>query len=271
MPIKNQLLRKVKRLYHGYKAIREAGRISRHFSSHFTPVLAKDDQQLAGAHKIRHEVFCEELKLFDEQPEGVEKDAYDEYSKQCLIRHQRTSQYAGTVRMIMPSSAQQTLPIETVASQYITLKEYLPGNFDRNEICEISRIAIPSSFRRRQMDSYEGAATGVINTETYSDIELRCFPLLAVGLYMATAAVCLLEGKKHAFFMVEPRLAKSMAYIGIKLVKIGDEFNYVGRRAPYYINNKDFIRHLSPAFNTMMKSFQETLASGNQVKNIIHD
>jgi len=263
---RNPLIKKLRRLLSGYKAIKEANNISQHFLSFFTPVLAQTEDEVNAAFKVRHNVFCEELKLFKIEDTAFEKDGYDEYAKQCVIKHQRTQSYAGTVRMIMPSSSEQTLPIEKIALAHITQTQYLPSNFNRDEVCEISRIAIDKSFRRRNLDKYDGAATAVINEETYSEIELRCFPLLAVGLYMATAAVCISQGKKHAYFMVEPRLAKSMSYIGIKLVKIGNEFEYVGTRAPYYINNEDFVAHLSPPFKSMMNAFTEIMNKPKQIQ-----
>lgn len=254
-----KLVKKAKRLYAAYNSLQEVKRISKHFSSYFQPVVASKSSELKGAHKIRHDVYCKELGLFDATGVDYEADSYDEYATQCLIEHERTGSYAGTVRLIMPDSDKQILPIEKEATQYITDKRYLPSNFNRDEVCEISRIAIPKEFRKRKVDKYAGAAYAVINEETYSEIELRCFPLIAVGLYMSTAALALKKGKKHAFFMVEPRLAKSMRYIGIKLVKIGEEFEYVGTRAPYYINNEDFLNHLSPSFKFMMNQFMKKI------------
>lgn len=253
------IVMRAKQMFKSYKASREADQICKHFLSFFTPIIAESKEELAGAHKIRHEVFCEELKLFETQDDKFEHDRYDEYARQCVIKHQRTNDFAGTVRMIMPVNDDHPLPIETVATEYITDTQYLPSNFKRDEIVEVSRIAIDRKFRRRKHDNFDGAAIGAINEKTYSDIELRCFPLLAVGMYMTAASVCLLKGKKHVYFMVEPRLAKSMKYIGIKLIKIGDDFNYVGRRAPYYISIKDFVAHLSPSFRFMLKTFTKIM------------
>lgn len=250
----------VKKAISDYKSLKEANRISEYFSNYFVPVVAKTENELRGAHKIRHDVFCSELKLFDATSQDYERDSYDDYSEQCLIKQDSTDVYAGTVRLIMPTNDEQILPIEKVALKHITDSRYLPSNFKRDEVCEISRIAIPRAFRRRKTDQFQGAATAAINEGTYSEKELRCFPLIVVGLYMTTAALAIKSGKKHAFFMVEPRLARSMKYIGIKLIKIGDEFEYVGRRAPYYINHDEFIEHLSPSFKIMMKSFIKKMA-----------
>jgi N-acyl amino acid synthase of PEP-CTERM/exosortase system len=255
----NKIVKTFKRVYSSYQSLQEVKRISKYFASYFQPVVAQTELELRGAHKIRHDVFCKELELFDATSKDYEADDYDNYAKQCLIKHERTGTFSGTVRLIMPRTNDDILPIEKVAIDSITNKDYLPSNFNRDEVCEISRIAIPKDFRRRKVDKFDGAARAVINEETYSEIELRCFPLIAVGLYMTTAALAFKEGKKHAFFMVEPRLAKSMRYIGIKLIRIGEEFDYVGRRAPYYINNEDFLAHLSPSFKFMMKEFMKKI------------
>lgn len=245
----------VKKAYGAYKKLQEANRISQHFSNFFEPVVASTQEELSGVQKIRHDVFCQELKLFEATGNNVEVDFFDAYSSQCLIKHTRTGTFGGSVRIINPRNDDDILPIEKVASEYITKTEYLPSNFDRHEVCEISRIAIPKEFRRRRADQFKGAAQAAINTDTYSEEELRCFPLIAVGLYISAAALAVKQGKKHAYFMVEPRLAKSMRYIGIKLIKIGGEFNYVGRRAPYYVNYELFCRDLSPSFKYMMDQF----------------
>jgi N-acyl amino acid synthase of PEP-CTERM/exosortase system len=252
-------LRPIKKIYRNYKRLRQTHILSHHFSDFFTPIVASDKKDLEAAHNIRHQVFCDELELFDKDNSKLEHDDYDRYAKQCLIQHKESSEYAGTVRIIMPETHDDIMPIEKIASAFITKKEFHPHNFPRHEVCEISRIAIPKCFRRRKTDQFKGSATAAINTRTYSEIELRCFPLIAVGLYMATAATAISAGKKHAFFMVEPRLARSMRFVGIKLTKIGDDFEYVGQRAPYYANYNDFLDNLSPSFKYMMNEFTKVI------------
>lgn len=254
-----KVFKAVKKAYRGYSQLREANRISRHFAQFFRPVVANEKAALGQAFGIRHQVFCEELGLFPQTEDKLEHDVYDEYASQCLIQHNRSTDFAGTVRIIMPENEAQLLPIEKIAKDHITRPDLMPSNFPRNEVCEISRIAIPKAFRRRAMDKFEGAAQAGINIEMYSEIELRCFPLIAVGLYMATAAMALKAGKKHAFFMVEPRLAKSMKFIGIKFEQIGNTFEYVGTRAPFYINYEDFLDNLSPSFKHMMNEFTQKM------------
>ena len=109
------------------------------------------------------------------------------------------------------------------------------------------------------MDQFAGAATGAINTKTYSENELRCFPFIAIGLYFSAAALAMKQGIKHAYVMMEPRLARSMRFIGIKFEQIGPVIDYHGRRAPYYINQELLLKNLTPGFAVMLKHIQKSI------------
>ena len=116
------------------------------------------------------------------------------------------------------------------------------------------------------MDKFAGAATGAINETTYSEKELRCFPFIAIGLYLTAASLALSQGIRHAFVMMEPRLARSMRFIGIKFVQIGPTIDYHGQRAPYYINAELLLKNLTPGFKYMLKDIQSQVN-----KQIQHD
>lgn len=243
----------------GYIKIQEANQISSHFSSYLEPVIATSDDLKEQVFNIRHEVYCEELNFESQRSDKRETDEFDAFSKYCLIKHTSSLRYAGTVRLVSPFEQGQLLPLEKFCMDSITHRKLNPKDFARNEICEISRLAVPYQFRRRQMDKFSGAATGAINTDTYSETELRCFPFIAVGLYFSAAALAFHEGIQHAFVMMEPRLARSMRFIGIKFEQIGPVIDYHGRRAPYYISQELLLKNLTPGFQIMLKHIQNTV------------
>lgn len=243
----------------GLLKLREVSRISKYFKNYYEPVTASVGEILEPAHLIRSEVFCDELKLFNRPVNGLEIDMYDDFAMNSVLRHKRTGVFAGTVRLITPQHAGQVLPVVKYGLADMTRPELHPDCFDRNDVCEISRIAIPKGFRRRKNDQFDGAETGAINTNTYSDIELRCFPLIAVGLYMTVAAMAISAGKRHAYVMVEPRLARSMRFVGINFIPISQPFEYVGTRVSYYINNDGFLRNLTKEFRVMMEHIMEQI------------
>lgn len=247
------------KLLSGYSRLREANYISSHFSSYLEPVAARDDELRNEVYRIRHNVYCEELGFEPVRESGMEIDEFDAYSQHCMIHHKTSKQFAGTARIVCPQKEGQQLPIQKYCIDSITHKTFNPNLFDRHEICEVSRLAVPKHFRRRQMDQFSGAATGAINQSTYSETELRCFPFIAVGLYFSAASMALSSGIKHAFVMMEPRLARSMSFIGIKFTQIGPVVDYHGKRAPYYISQSLLFENLNPNFKKMLNDINDAL------------
>lgn len=247
-----------------YLVNREINKITSHFGKYLKPELALDELKKRHVYGIRHQVYCEELNFEPIRPDKQEKDEVDDYSIHCLIKHVSTSSYAGTVRIVRPTQPGELLPIEKYCLDSITNDALNPSKFDRTQICEISRLAVPEQFRRRRNDKFKGAATGVINKEgeavvtkdSFSDMDLRCFPFIAIGLYLTAASVVILKEIEHTYVMMEPRLARSMGFVGIKFEQIGPVVEYHGKRAPYYINPRLFIKNLSPAFKTMLGSIE---------------
>lgn len=232
---------------------KEVSTVVDHFSRYLSPVVASASELREQAFQIRHQVYCEELKFEELRDNRQETDEVDAFSLHCLIRHISTGDYAGTVRVVRPTKPEQQLPIEKYCLDSIQHKDLRPDNFERHQICEISRLAVPEQFRRRKMDKFNGAATGSINEHTYSEEELRCFPFIAVGLYVTAASLILIEGIEHTYVMMEPRLARSMSFVGIHFEQLGPVVEYHGKRAPYYINPKLFSSSVSPGFKKMLE------------------
>ncbi|MGO4893885.1 PEP-CTERM/exosortase system-associated acyltransferase [Flavobacterium sp. W21_SRS_FM6] len=239
---------------------RKANQISHHFSEYLHPVVASTEELKNESYKIRHNVYCEELKFEPPKESQLETDDFDNHSTHCLIKHIPTGFYAGTVRIVRTSSPQQLLPIEKYCISSIDEKSVHPGDFPREEICEISRLAIPAQFRKRATDRFTGSATGSINEHNYSERELRCFPFIAVGLYLSAASVTQHHGIKHCFVMMEPRLARSLRFVGIPFQQVGPVVEYHGRRAPYYISRQLLMKGLSPGFKKMLQNIEKRVA-----------
>lgn len=241
------------------KANNEAASIATHFGHFFEPQVALDPALREEAMRIRHEVYCRELSFEPVRPNGLETDEFDDYSIMCLIKHKSRADFAGTVRLVRPTDDDQQLPIEKYCQHAMAGSSKHPQQFERKKVCEISRLAVPACYRRRQADQYQGAATGVINESTYSEDELRCFPFIAIGLYLSAAALCHELDIENVFVMMEPRLARSMRFVGINFEQLGPAVEYHGKRAPYYIKPKDLLSSLSPGFLQLLKNIDRHL------------
>lgn len=248
------------------KVSHDAQNISQHFIQFLQPEIAKTPHLIAEVHKIRHQVYCDELAFLPTSPDGLEKDEFDKHSIFSLIKHKPSDTYTSCVRVVTSSSPQELLPIEQFCKDSIQHDEFDPALFKREEICEISRLAVKREFRRRKSDKYSGSATGVISESIYSETELRCFPFIAIGLYMTSASMVAKSGIKHVYVMMEPKLARSMKFVGINFIQIGEPVDYHGLRAPYYINANIFFNDLTHGFKSLYQEIEKDMVKQLKAK-----
>lgn len=237
----------------------DASTISNHFSQYLRPQIANNEDLKHEVYRLRHQVYCEELHFEEIKASYEECDEFDHRSIHCFVRHLASNKLAGTVRLITTNAADELLPIEQFCSHAIEHPELSPVNFPRESICEISRLAVPEGFRKRAIDKFKGAATGAINEQAFSETELRCFPYIAICLYMSAIAVALQNKRLHGFVMMEPRLARSLTFIGIKFHQIGNIIEYHGQRAPYYISGIELRQGLSAGYIKLLDSVEHDL------------
>lgn len=239
---------------------KEATQISEHFSSYLSPHVTTRNPLRQEAFRIRHDVYCSELNFEEQRPDQMESDEFDEHAIFSLIEHRNSGNFTGCIRVVESSNEDEQLPLEKYCDHAFTSAQLSPSNFRRDQLCEFSRLAVRAAYRRRKMDQYPSAATGAINEITYSEKELRCFPFIAIGLYMSAAAIAIERGTHHAFVMMEPRLARSMRFVGINFKQVGPTIEYHGKRAPYYISAERFLESLKPGFRNLYDQL------GGQVK-----
>lgn len=238
--------------------------ISALFNQYFEIVYAHDETLKEKCYKIRYDVYCDELGFEDpssfRQPREI--DECDEYSHHYLIRHRSTGLFAGTVRVVDPSFAGTSsayCPIQKFCSFAITDKNYHPDNLAPFTYCEVSRLAVPSAFRRRtgeqgQAFVYEGERVSLTDTEK------KTFPYIAVGLYLTAAAHFILEKNlDHILVMMEPRLALHLRRVGINFKQIGETIEYHGQRAPFHIDPERLLGGMNPAFRALYDSIEASV------------
>lgn len=240
-------------------ASNEANTISEHFSKFLKPQIADNEHLKHEVYRLRHNVYCEELHFEDVKASYEEHDEFDERAIHCFVRHLNSNNLAGTVRLITSAADDQLLPIEQFCSHAITDPHISPNQFARHEICEISRLAVPAAFRKREIDKYAGAATGAINEQVFSQTELRCFPYIAICLYLSAAAMSYKTKRFHVFVMMEPRLARSLNFVGIMFKQLGQPIDFHGKRAPYYIDSRELKRTLSPGYKKLLEAIERDL------------
>jgi N-acyl amino acid synthase of PEP-CTERM/exosortase system len=230
----------------------QQAQLAKYFSHFFTAEVAHADQYnisvSRAAMNIRHQVFCEELELMKKVDDKFETDQFDSYSSACVVKHARTHEYAGTLRIIKPDNPMQLLQIEKNCLDVITNMDFHPSRFPQDKICEISRLAVPEAFRKK-----------TIENEAYTNLDLQFFPMISVGLYLTAMAQILKFGTNHVFIMVEPRLVRNIALIGVKFKQIGPVVDYIGKRAPFYIDANTVRASLAKGYHQMLEDIEQMI------------
>jgi N-acyl amino acid synthase of PEP-CTERM/exosortase system len=239
----------------------EAETIAKHFSNYLKPQLARSELLKQQVYQLRHQVYCEELHYEEVNPAHIEQDEFDERAIHCLIRHLSTNTLAGTLRLIITRTDDELLPMEKFCPQAIVSDTLRPRNFLSHQICELSRLAVPLAFRKRQVDQFSGGATGAINEQVFSTQELRFFPYIAISLYMSAVAMCYKTRRVHIFVMMEPRLARSLNFVGIHFTQIGPPVEYHGKRAAFYIDAREVRKTLSSGYRKLLAMIENELFS----------
>lgn len=231
--------------------------VSESFFKYFRLIYASTPALLSEVYKVRYDVFCKELELEKNCPADVEKDEFDDYSIHYLLQHRTSNKYAGTIRLVLPPSNKPELliPLEkycpdAVDASIIDIKKLPRGSF-----AEVSRLAVPASFRKRTGES--GKPYVVTPEDADNATDRRHFPHIAIGLYLAAASLFVHKQLDYIFVMTEPRLARALSRVGLRFEQMGDVIEYHGQRAPFFITPKMLNEHLKP---DLKKLYQHILS-----------
>lgn len=232
----------------------EPFRLSQHFHEYFEAVPANDETTRSEVFRLRYDVYCDELHFEDSErfPEHEERDEYDEHSVFALLRHRETGRAAGCVRLVLnhkdPTLA---LPLERVCTGLFDLNKYNPETIDRARVGEISRLAVHSFFRRRRGEST--TPEGTAEPASYFGGE-RHYPLVAMGLFLSSAAYMFNLDLEQIVVMMEPRLARLLRSCGLHFTAIGPVIEYHGQRGPFRITRADVEAHLGEEANELLRT-----------------
>jgi N-acyl amino acid synthase of PEP-CTERM/exosortase system len=202
-----------------------------YFQKSFQIVLADTNQLVQDVFRLRYRVYCEELHYESTEafPDGMEQDSYDRRAVYCLLKHRASNRFVGCIRVLLsdPEQIEAKFPFE----QFLNTSSQ---NFDfaalpRPRICEVSRLAIISEFRRHKGDSSHACDPQL------TDVERFLLPSLSLGLYLAGASVMIELGMENGFAMMEPRLARHLRRFGLYFQQVAPLRDYHGLRAPFLI------------------------------------
>lgn len=240
--------------------------LSDNFHQYFRIVFADTRERREAAFNIRHQVYSEELGWEPRKENEMETDEFDRYSYACLLEHRATKTYAGCVRLVIPPphTLNDLTPFEahcmdSVMPDVLQLERYRRGSFG-----EISRLAVPASFRRRPN---EKNTPFILNdrgndakTHVFSEEERRNFPNIAVGLYLASIALASICCHQATFVMMEPKLHRRLVRFGLPFVQAGEAIDYHGLRALFYLKANGFSSELNEELMQLYQDIRQQIS-----------
>lgn len=231
------------------------------FKHYFSVEIADSPEQISLGFRIRYRVYCEEFNFEPSErfPDGLEYDEYDAFSRHCLIRHRATGEIAGYVRLVPALSGRNAMPLpfERYCSTSLDHERLAQLNVQRNDMCEISRLAVDGMFRRR--DDEFLSRFGEIGGSVFSNQERRTFSLIAVALFLSAVVMTENDQRESVFAMMEPFLPRMMNKVGINFQRVGKDMDFHGIRAAYYVDTQSVIASLLPEYNALYQWVKKSI------------
>jgi len=243
--------------------------IAENFNQFFKIRFADTKELRQEAFKIRYGVYSSELGWEPENEQEMESDECDDYAYHCLLEHRRTGVFAGCIRLIIPptDTPNKQLPFEANCLHSARKEVFDTSSLPRGSFGEISRLAVLASFRRREKEKNVPYVLNNINPQTvYSEEERRNFPNIAMGLYLGGIALASLCQHQGMVVMMEPRLNRRLKRFGLPFQQIGDETDYHGQRAMFYLDENNFHKDLTEQLEDLYAIIYQEMAEQIELK-----
>ncbi|MGD8629315.1 MAG: PEP-CTERM/exosortase system-associated acyltransferase [Gammaproteobacteria bacterium] len=208
------------------------------FHNHFEVVSADTLSLMETAFRIRYQVYCLERSFEDAEsfPDQMEIDEYDLHSAHSLVRCQRSGQYTGLVRLVLPNpvDVNKPLPIEKFCHSALKQAGIDISSIPRDNLAEISRFSISKEIKRqcvRQSPVSDAKDAPEIGQET-DCVDSRMLPHISLGLFAGIVRMSAQHNITHWLAVMEPTFLRFLSRYGIFFQKTGPAVDYHGRRQP---------------------------------------
>lgn len=236
------------------------------FRKYFEIVPATDGSLRNDVFRIRHEVYCEELKFEPERPNRLESDLFDPHSLHCLIRTSNAPNHlVGCTRLVManPDDPMAPLPFEQTCAHTLNRALIDPLKLPRDRIAEVSRLAVRAPYRRRRGDDNTPMA---ISDEDFGTGDRPRFPYIPIGLYLGAVALAARSGVDTLFVLTEPRLASHFGKLGVDIKQIGGPVEHRGIRVPSMMHVPSIIKGMRFMVKPIWRVIQDEIEKGFEHK-----
>jgi N-acyl amino acid synthase of PEP-CTERM/exosortase system len=207
----------------------QTGMLAR-YDDYFRTQLAANPALIRTAQAIRFQVYCLERKFENEaeHESRLESDAFDGNAVHALLFHRPSARAIGTARLIPLSGMDRLQPIRQLLRENgLRARDHVP----LETTAEVSRFAISNRLRRRGGDAADTAPECRSN--------LPCLGLVQELLRQSVA-----RGYTHWAAVMEPKLLRMLAAMGIHFTPVGPLVSHHGLRQPSICNLSQMLERL---------------------------
>ncbi|MBN8443762.1 MAG: PEP-CTERM/exosortase system-associated acyltransferase [Thauera sp.] len=233
------------------------------FSRYFRIDAALNASLLDEVFRVRHEVYCENLKFEPERPNRREFDDFDAHSVHCLLRTAASPhESVGCTRIILanPDDPNQPLPFERTCAGRLDHSLIDPSRLPRDRIAEISRLAVGDRYRRRKGEG--NTQLGLDANDFAQNGTQPRFPFIPASLLLGAVAMAEYKGIETVFVLTEPRLATHFARLGVEVTQIGAPIFHRGLRIPSVMQVDEIIRNMRRILRPLWTIVREEIGRG---------
>ena len=207
------------------------------YNASFTAVLADTAPLIRAALSLRYQVYCLERHFEEPDPQsgGIEHDDYDPRSMPGLLYFRPMPEPIGTARLILPVAHGKSLPMHhLLTASGVRTSQHFPDQ----TTAEVSRFSISKEFRRRASDSM--SAVGL----RPSQIAELYTAMPCLGLVQTMLRASVNNGITHWTAIMEPKLLRMLATLGIHFHSIGPLVSHHGLRQPSFCSLVEMLQML---------------------------
>lgn len=208
------------------------------YNASFTAVLADTPHLIRAAQSLRYQVYCLERRFEEPDPQsgGLEHDDYDPRSVPGLLYFRHDPEPIGTARLILPVEHGKSLPVHhLLTTNGVRTSQHFPNQ----TTAEVSRFSISKEFRRRASDAM--SAVG-LRPSQIADL-YTAMPCL--GLVQTMLRASMSRGITHWTAIMEPKLLRMLATLGIQFHSIGPLVSHHGLRQPSFCSLAEMLQVLA--------------------------
>lgn len=229
------------------------------FRRYFRVDAALDEALRDDVYRIRHEVYCEELKFEPERHDRRETDRFDAHSLHCLLSTVREPyDLVGCARLVCTRNDAPDLPLPFELACAATLDRSIidPARLPRQRIAEVSRLAVRGRYRQRKGEQHSPGRT---QSSDFGSAARPRFPYIPISLYLGAIALAVQAKRDILFTLTEPRLALHFSRLGVDIRQIGGPISHRGIRVPSMIDVKSVIRSMRSSMWPLWQAVNEEI------------